>query len=102
MKEKYFLERKKVSKFILRHNSRFRLRWDLFVMLLAIYNCISIPFNAAFAPEASIFYDLFESLVDVCFAIDIFINFRTTYINSSTGLEVTGGCRIAITYIKSG
>ncbi len=87
---------------MLRHNQLIRLRWDLFVMLLAIYNCISIPFNASFAPDAVIYYEIWEGLVDICFAVDIVINFRTTYVNSQTGLEVTSGWRAAWNYIKSG
>jgi potassium voltage-gated channel Eag-related subfamily H protein 6 len=71
-------------------------------MLLAIYNCISIPFNASFAPDPIIYYEIWEGLVDVCFAVDIVINFRTTYVNSSTGLEVIGGWKVAWNYIRSG
>jgi hypothetical protein len=71
-------------------------------MLLAIYNCISIPFDAAFSPEANLYYDLWEGVVDIMFAIDVVINFRTTYVNGQTGLEVTSGWKIAKNYIKSG
>jgi hypothetical protein len=35
------------------HNNKWRMRWDLYVMLLAIWNCISIPFEVAFSPEYS-------------------------------------------------
>ena len=85
---------------MLRHNNPFRLRWDLFVMLLAIYNCISIPFDAAFDPSANFWYDLFETTVDICFAVDILINFRTTYVNPNTGLEVMSSIKIAWNYLK--
>jgi len=98
MKERYTEERR----CILKHNSQFRLRWDLFIMLLAIYNCISIPFNAAFNPDANIFYDLFEISTDLLFGLDIIINFRTSYVHSKTGLEVTRPKLIAKNYVLSG
>ena len=87
---------------MIRHNNPLRLRWDLFVMLLAIYNCISIPFDSAFSPEANLWYDLFEGTVDVCFALDIFINFRTTFLNSNSGLEVVSTTKVAWNYLKGG
>lgn len=71
-------------------------------MILAIYNCISIPFNAAFTPESSVGYEIFESGVDLCFAIDILLNFRTTYVDKKTGLEVISQRRIAWSYIAGG
>jgi len=87
---------------MLKHNQPFRLRWDLFVMVLAIYNCISIPFNASFAPDAIIWYEIWEGIVDVCFAVDIIINFRTTYVNSQSGLEVNSNWKVTWNYIRSG
>ena len=71
-------------------------------MLLAIYNCVSIPFDAAFSPEANLIYDIWEGCVDVAFAVDVVLNFRTTYVNSHTGLEVIFAWPIAKNYIKSG
>ena len=38
-------------------------------------------------------------MVDVCFVWDIIFNFRTTFINQKTGLEVLNGKIIAIGYI---
>jgi hypothetical protein len=47
-------------------NEKIRIRWDLFVMCLAIWNCFSIPFQAAFEPESmdSIFFLLFNACID--------------------------------------
>ena len=95
-------QKQKLQKLMFRHNSPVRMKWDLAVMSLAIYNCLSIPFDAAFSPEANFWYDLFETFVDICFAVDIIVNFRTTFINSNSGLEVTNIWKIAYNYIKGG
>jgi competence protein ComGF len=101
MKEKYLEEKKRKGKWIIKHNSHFRLRWDLFIMLLAIYNCISIPFNAAFAPEANVYYDIFDICTDFLFFLDIIINFRTSYVHFKTGLEIYDAKSIARNYFFS-
>jgi hypothetical protein len=39
-----------LAKHIIRCTSTNRVRWDLFVIILAIWNCIYIPFNISFEP----------------------------------------------------
>jgi len=41
-----------------------------------------------------------ENFIDILFAVDILINFRTSFISSSTGLEIKDGKKIAINYVK--
>lgn len=89
------------QRFIFRFNSKFRMRWDLVVCLLAIYNCISIPLAVAFAFEGE-GINIWERIVDVSFALDVLINFRTTYVNSKTGFEVFSSKKIALNYIITG
>jgi len=36
---------------MVRVNDPRKTNWDLFVITLAVYNCFSIPFEIAFAPE---------------------------------------------------
>lgn len=43
----------KTPKYIIRTNSKGRLKWDLFVMLLATWNCMWIPIDIAFEPSVS-------------------------------------------------
>ena len=78
------------------------MKWDMNVMFLAIWNCLSIPFDVAFEPENVIYYTILEHFIDICFIIDVFIAFRTTFINSKTGFEVVEGSKIALNYILSG
>jgi hypothetical protein len=75
--------------FIMRHNSHFRMRWDLYVILLTLWNCLFIPFNVAFESEGlktdeNVTVKTFDYFIDMCFLIDMCLNFRTTFINSKT------------------
>ena len=78
------------------------MNWDLFVMLLAFWNCISIPFTVAFEPGSSLGYSIVERFIDVCFGLDILFNLRTTYVNEKTGLEVADQKRILVNYLSTG
>ena len=102
MKEKFLKEQVKIPKFTLKHNDKYRMKWDIFIMVLALWNCISIPFDVAFQPEQSLTYIIVEYIIDICFGLDIVIAFRTTYINTKTGHEVVEGSRIALNYIITG
>ncbi len=44
-------------KYMFRVNDTIRVRWDLFVMVLAAWNCLSIPFSVAFQPEVLLKYE---------------------------------------------
>jgi len=90
---------------MIRYNDKFKMRWDLIVIFLALYNCLSIPFNVAFSEmkmDEMMGIVIFERLVDVSFALDICFNFRTTFINPKTGTEVILPKRIAANYVFLG
>lgn len=70
-------------------------------MILAIYNCISIPFNVAFTYESTIYLDVFEHTLDALFATDVILNFRTSFVHPKTGLEVVAPGAIARNYVCS-
>lgn len=71
-------------------------------MVLAIYNCFSIPLEVSLEPEEmkSTTFDVINFFIDFCFLIDLIINFRTTYIHQKTGSEVLNTREIATAYIK--
>lgn len=73
------------------HNSKFRMRWDLYIIGLALYNCVTIPYEVAFNTKFTDHWSLavINYIVDICFFLDVVMNFRTTYINNKTGSEVT-------------
>jgi hypothetical protein len=92
------------AKYILRHDSKFKTYWDLFIILLVIYNCLTIPLGVAFQKmeflENNIGIKIFENAIDILFLADILINFRTSYISDTSGLEIVDGKRIALNYLK--
>ena len=110
--EKFFEDEQKEEeirasdgKIIFSHNSRFIKHWNNAVILLAMYNSVTIPM--------AIFYDenglsaiggeniaLLDALVDLTFLIDVIITFRTTYLDTSLGREETDTKKIAISYLK--
>lgn len=87
---------------MLRMNEPKRVKWDLFVMILATWNCIWIPLDIAFEPSItdSLLIIILGNFIDTCFWIDIVLMFRTTYIKGSTGDEIVNPKAIAKHYLK--
>jgi len=55
--------------------------WDMFIIVIAIYNCFSIPFKIAFNP-AILEHPVAETadfIFDLIFMTDILVAFRTTF-----------------------
>ena len=92
----------KSARCLVRYNNEWRIYWDLFMMLLAIYNCFVIPLQISFDPPVfnSVGFLVINSTIDVLFAVDLVVMFRTTYIDSYTGEEIFNGNKIALNYIK--
>ena len=108
-----------IPKFIILHYSPFKAVWDWFILLLVLYTSVFTPFTVAFllqddkermkvnlepksrtnqrtnAADALQYFDLF---VDLAFGVDIFINFRTTFVQN--GEVITDPNQIAKNYIK--
>lgn len=85
-----------------RSQEKKRVNWDLLIMILAIWNCIQVPYDIAFNPDSDpgpVEYAL-NQIVDMIFIIDVFVTFRTTYINEETGIEIYKPTKIAIQYFK--
>lgn len=64
-----------------------------------------IPLNVAFNVELDENLpggvDIFEKVIDVLFVVDIFLNFRTTFINTKTNIEVVNPRRVSLNYVNS-
>ncbi len=96
-------KKEKIGCLMMSHKSKFRMRWDLIVILLALYNCVSIPFEVAFGNISDhISLAIFEYCIDVLFFLDVIFNFRTTYINAKTGTEINDWKKIAANYVLRG
>ena len=84
-----------------------RERWDYFVMILSIYNSGYLPYEQAFEKYEHCSFvnlysiDYFNYLIDICFALDIIINFNTTFVDSETGEERKTRKEIIVNYVSS-
>ncbi|XP_012936081.1 potassium voltage-gated channel subfamily H member 4 isoform X2 [Aplysia californica] len=96
----YKVQEVKKSSLIIVHYGIFKIGWDWLILLCTFYIAIMVPFNAAFR-ESGRFKDsmYIDAGVEVLFAIDIVLNFRTTFLNKS-GQVVYEGKMIAINYMR--
>ena len=87
---------------IIRHMNENRVFWDFVIIILAVYNSFALPMEISFRPYwlMNDTTSIVNSVIDLMFAIDILISFRTTYICPDTGAEITGGWEIARNYIR--
>lgn len=95
-------KRNKHSGCLFRVNDPWRTRWDLFIILLALYNSVSVPLEVGFEFEESYLgLKVVGYCFDFFFAMDIVVNFRTAYLDEE-GKEVTRPRAIAWMYASSG
>ena len=76
--------KKKLPWYTFDHSSWSVTTWDLFIIVLAIWNCLFIPFEVAFRPEKTTTIEFADRVIDVLFFIDIIINFMTDYVHPKT------------------
>lgn len=88
---------------MIRINDPRKTRWDLLIILFAIYNCFGIPLEIAFEPPAmgSALFTLVNSLIDLAFLIDIIICFRTTFLDVETGDEIFDAAVTGREYLRT-
>jgi hypothetical protein len=81
--------------------STFHQYWDLFIMMCALYNGLTLPIEIAFEPAwmelNAVSY--LNTLIDIAFLVDIIIVFRTT-ITGNDGEENTDQKQIAKSYLQ--
>lgn len=75
---------------MIQSRSKLRIRWDLFIMILATWNLFYVPYNAAFKDPifTPIVADIMNWIIDMLFMLDILINFRTSILNKKTGEDI--------------
>nr|QBP05213.1 potassium voltage-gated channel 11a [Petromyzon marinus] len=108
----YKLQAPRIHKWTILHYSPFKAVWDWLILLLVIYTAIFTPYTAAFLlsdqqvenERQKCGYscnplNIVDLMVDIMFMVDIFINFRTTYINKNEEVVSHPG-KIAIHYFK--
>lgn len=90
------------QKRLLSVTSAFRMRWDLFVLLLTLANSFSVPFEIAFlGQQASTPGFVANLVITAVYALDIFVQCRCTFLDE-TGAEVVSPSKIAAKYFYSG
>ena len=62
--------------------------WDLFIIVLAIYNSVQVPVKFVFGDKLQTFkLGYLDDVAEFAFLIDIVITFFTTYINKNGKVE---------------
>lgn len=86
----------------MRPNDYFKVKWDMVIMVFSLFNCIFVPISVAFQPKEleTQLFDILNYIIDSFFLIDIFIAFRTVYIDEQ-GQEETRYYYIARHYVKT-
>ncbi|KAK3744225.1 hypothetical protein QZH41_013576 [Actinostola sp. cb2023] len=99
----------------IRHDSLFKAVWDWLILILVVYTAIEIPYTVAFTLSQELEQGIEPSRlvipitplhicnlwVDMMFIVDIFINFRSTFIDLKNDEIVSQPKKIALHYLKS-
>lgn len=102
LKEFISVLRDKEKKFMVSQNDPRKTNWELFVIVLALYNSFFIPFELSFQPPllAGAHFFLLNTFIDFLFGVDIFVSFRTTFYHPITGDEIRDLKIISNNYVK--
>ena len=81
----------------------FKFYWDMLIILLAIFNCFSIPLMLAYQPSihGTTVWSLINWIITGIFAVDLIINFRTTYVDGYKQEIIYDWKLVAFNYFKS-
>ncbi|XP_012556302.2 potassium voltage-gated channel unc-103 isoform X1 [Hydra vulgaris] len=90
---------KKINSFIILHYSVYKAIWDWFILLLVMYTAIATPYMVTFLSGTNKLLTLIDTVIDFIFLIDILLNFRTSFVDSSNEV-VYNPYRIAKNYLK--
>jgi hypothetical protein len=91
----------KVPETLIKAQGNYRLKWDLSIIVLAIYQAITIPISIAFQPDEfnAPAMKTLDSLIDLVFMLDIAFNFRTSFIDPANGEENLDPYAISYKYL---
>ena len=93
---------KKSAKCIILPDSKFKMTWNIVVIVLLLYTAVFIPFKIAFIEDDSVEMKVFEYFIDSLFAFDILVNFiSATESSSERTTLIFDHKRLAINYLKS-
>ncbi|KAL8577641.1 hypothetical protein ACOMHN_020250 [Nucella lapillus] len=96
----YKVQEVKKSKLVIVHYGIFKIGWDWLILLCTFYIAIMVPFNAAFRRHNRYRDFMYiDAVVEVLFAIDIVLNFRTSFMNKN-GQVCYDSRLIALNYMR--
>ena len=68
--------------------NKWRIRWDVFLMMFIVMNAILVPMDVALQLESTVGYVTANNVADTFFLIDILVSFRTGYIEKLYGNDL--------------
>lgn len=74
-------EAKTKLEFVISYNNKWKLLWDMLIILMAFWNCLYVPYSIAFSPEEFPAIVIINAIIDLHFYMDVAIQFRTSVIN---------------------
>ncbi|KAG3082112.1 hypothetical protein PC121_g6226 [Phytophthora cactorum] len=89
-----------VQPYTLRHNSQYRLAWDMLVMVIILLDIVFTPLSLGFNYDAK-FLDFYNILEPVIFTLDFFVRMFSSYVNEHGDL-ISGPRRTGMNYLMSG
>ena len=83
-------------------NWAFKKFWSAIIQIILIYTAIYVPFKLSFIPPGDDvpFWDTFDTIVDILFITDLFVNFISAF-EKRDGTYESRPKMIAIAYLKS-
>mmetsp|Transcript_27296 Transcript_27296/g.36510 ORF Transcript_27296/g.36510 Transcript_27296/m.36510 type:complete len:264 (+) Transcript_27296:1271-2062(+) len=81
-------------------NNRYKIMWDILVLIILLVVSIIVPTRLAFAQSEPISWFVFYSTTDFIFFIDIILSFFTSVSDEQKVYEITDKKYIARTYLK--
>ena len=82
-------------------DSSFKTFWNIIIIVLLLYTALFVPFKIAFIETNSITMVVIEYVVDIIFALDIFVNFISATENTVDNTIIYKHKEIAKNYITS-
>ena len=72
-----------MPRFIIHYYSILKLRWDLLIILFAVYNSVVTPVEIAFEPPwtKEVWFTATDLILNAFYIADICVNMRTSYID---------------------
>ena len=77
------------KRWLLNPNSPVKLKWDVYIGLLIIVSVVIVPLRLGFDIDLTVEWLVFDWIIDFFFAMDIFINFRTGFLDEQQILHTS-------------